>query len=103
MPSGDTLKFYETFLFINFKQRFMKIKNTLRTITTWTITAGLSVILFTSCQKDIKNDSNVTAQQKIQLPLTANPYSLRNVQKAQQTLSEKNQVNSRINITGLPQ
>jgi hypothetical protein len=85
-----------------------KTKST-RNLTRWTLVALVATIAFISCQKEISNDTSSTLQTanaKIQLPLTINPYSLRNVQKAQETLSQANvysRTTSASNLSGLPQ
>lgn len=88
----------------------MKLKTTKSThrIRRWTLTALTATIVFSSCQKDLSNqlpDLTASSVQKIQLPQTTNPYSLRNVQKAQAAIAQSN--NSRTsNFSGtsdLPQ
>ncbi len=85
----------------------MKQKSTLKKIEFLKLTLFLTVSLFCSCKKDIDNSSINTAKQlnKITLPLTKNPYSLRNVQKAKLKVSTKYSSNSlaRCSSSDLPQ
>jgi hypothetical protein len=69
---------------------YQKTKSTHR-LKRWTLAALSVAIVFSSCQKDLSNQSIEPAPlsvQKIQLPKTTNPYSLRNVHKAQQTIAQ---------------
>lgn len=70
--------------------------------------AASSALLFTGCQKNLKvtpdAQTNLTlTQQKITLPNTVNPFSLRNVQKAKITLAANSSFkksNSTTSLTG---
>jgi hypothetical protein len=96
--------------FNNFKLYLMKQKTkSIPYLKRWVLATLAATVAFSSCQKEISNDTSSklqTANAKIQLPLTTNPYSLKNVQKAQETISQAN-VNSRTSATsslsGLPQ
>jgi len=59
----------------------------------WTLAALTATIVFSSCQKDLSNqppEQTPSSVQKIQLQQTTNPYSLRNVQRAQETIAQTN-------------
>ena len=59
----------------------------------WTLAALTATITFSSCQKDLNTptvETVPTSVQKINLQQVTNPYSLRNVQKAQETLAQTN-------------
>ena len=66
-----------------------------------TLTVLTSFLLLNSCQKEIKKQAE-TSPPSIQLPPTTNPYSLRNVQKAQAVLAGNHSAN-RISDGDLPQ
>lgn len=68
-----------------------------------TLVALTATILFSSCQKELSPDVTSTLlkqSQKINLPETVNPYSLRNVQKAQETLSSNSASRSTTSTNG---
>lgn len=65
-----------------------------------TLAALSSFLLFNSCQREIQQQTAVVTAPTIQLTSTTNPYSLRNVQKAEAVLA-RNNATSRVD--NLPQ
>jgi hypothetical protein len=55
----------------------------------------LSTIL-NSCKKDLSIENEIS-QNRIELPISVNPFSLRNVEKAKVTLANQNQIANRFN------
>lgn len=86
-------------------KRFSKKPN--NQLIQWILITLTALLFFESCQKEIKNPEEQTGiqPQKIQLPKTKNPYSLRNVQKAQKVINSQiaryNPSQSKTNSKGL--
>lgn len=85
-----------------------KTNKPIKTFKCWTIAALAVTVTFSSCQKETSNKTNDTPIQKskIQLPLVTSPYSLRNVQKAQETIAQNQstaRTTSRTQNAELPQ
>ena len=82
----------------------MKIKQTSRNSKCWILAALTASVIFSSCQKDLSNQTIEPPQiikATIQLPTKTNPFSLRNVEKAKATIASNNQSASRTFTNGL--
>lgn len=85
----------------------MKFKHTSLPHKRWTLCVLTATIIFSSCQKELsKQQLGATAEvQKIQLLQTTNPFSLRNIQKAQAVITangaKQNNSQQRVNAQGL--
>lgn len=69
----------------------MKFQKTSRPIKLGTLVVLATILIFSGCQKELENPNQetITQPQKIQLQQTKNPYSLRNVQKAQELITAR--------------
>jgi hypothetical protein len=77
-----------------------KTSTKIRHLTRWALAAITATTFFTSCKKELSSETPTveTPQLRkatIQLPVTTNPFSLRNVEKAKSTLAEHNQSQNR--------
>lgn len=82
--------------FITLKNVRMKHKQTNKSfrLKRLTLAALAATIVFSSCQKELSNQTIEQPEIRkatIQLPTMTNPFSLRNVEKAKETLASQNQ------------